>query len=89
VTTFEVQRAEQTAGLTHRVRAIVALTFDVDESEIPDDISQQNYGQWTSLCHMMLLVALESEFGINFEIDEMSTITSMANIVESVQRHGA
>ena len=72
--------------LIEQVREILATTFDMDRSELPDDVSQSSCARWTSVYHLVLLVALEERFGCTFSMDEMTSMTSLERIVEVVQR---
>lgn len=74
--------------VTETVRELMATTFDMPEQDISDDISQETCARWTSLNHMMLLVALEEQFEVTFAMDEMSKMTSLAKIVATLQRYG-
>ena len=55
----------------------MALVFLVDENEISDDISQSNFEKWESLQHLILIVDIESEFGVSFEPEEIVEMTSL------------
>jgi acyl carrier protein len=68
--------------LTGQVREILAETFGIDESELPDSPSQATYARWSSLLHMVLLVALEEHFSVTFSMDEMTSMTSLDRILE-------
>jgi acyl carrier protein len=68
--------------LTGQVREIMAATFGIDESELPDSPSQATVARWTSLAHMVLLVALEEQFAITLSMDEMTSMTSLDSILE-------
>ena len=72
---------DDTELLIERVRTVMANTFGVDEDEIVDDTSQQTFARWTSVFHMILLVALEEEFGTTFSMDEMTSMTSLRQIM--------
>lgn len=74
--------------LTDEVRELMANTFGVDESELPDDVSQETLHRWTSLYHMTLLLALEERFSINFSMEEMPEMTSLPKIVATLERYG-
>ena len=76
------------AELTDAVREIMASTFDLDEGEIPDDVSQETLSRWTSLYHVTLLLALEERFGTSFSMDEMPEMTSLPKIVSILEQHG-
>ena len=55
----------------------MALVFLVDENEISDDISQSNFEKWESLQHLILIVDIESEFGVSFVPEEIVEMTSL------------
>jgi len=42
---------------------------------------------WDSLAHVELLFALEDEFGIRFDRDELGSMGSLRDLVDSVARH--
>ena len=68
--------------LTGQVREIMADTFGIDQSELPDNPSQMNFARWTSILHMVLLVALEDQFEVSLSMDEMTSMTSLERVVE-------
>src|SRR5256885_2058595 len=76
VSTCEVMMHDKTA-LARNVRQVMADVFDVDESELPEDVSAENMPQWTSLEHLTLIVALEARFGTTFSTNEMGSMTSL------------
>jgi acyl carrier protein len=71
--------------LIEQVRELMATTFDMDPAELPDDISQADCARWTSAYHLVLLVALEDQFGCTFSMEEMTSMTSLQHIVEVLQ----
>jgi acyl carrier protein len=74
--------------LIGQLREIMADSFGVDESDLPDSPTQATFARWTSLFHMILLVALEEHFGLSFSMDEMTSMTSLDQIVEVLRdRH--
>ena len=72
--------------LAEDVRQIMASTFRMEEGDLADDTSQAVCPRWTSLNHMMLLVALEERFGISFSMNEMLTMTSLPQIVDVLRQ---
>jgi len=76
------------ATLTDKVRTIMAEVFDVDEADIPENVSQQDYSRWSSLEQLTLLVALEEEFNLAFSTSEMSSMSSLPAIVAVLEKHG-
>jgi acetyltransferase-like isoleucine patch superfamily enzyme/acyl carrier protein len=73
--------------LIEQVREIMANTFGVDESDLPEDVSQETFERWTSLYHMTLLMALEEHFGVNLSMQEMTSMTNLAKIVNVLNQH--
>ena len=54
-----------------RIKAVMAAVFEVPVDEITDESSPDNIESWDSLKHMNLVLALEEEFNIRFEDDEI------------------
>ena len=59
------------------IKKVMASVFLVDENAISDDISQSNFEKWESLQHLILIVDIESEFGVSFEPEEIVEMTSL------------
>jgi len=67
------------------LRDILKQTFK--NSEIPGDISQLNMGdieEWDSLGNFNLILAVESHYQIQFDMDELETLTSASAIQRAV-----
>jgi acyl carrier protein len=85
---MQLSRTTDNDALTARVKETMAETFGADESDLPDDVSQQSYSSWTSLAQLTLLVALEEQFGVSFSITEMNSMSSLPQIVEVLSKRG-
>jgi acyl carrier protein len=72
--------------LSARVREIMAATFAMDESDLPDDVSQQTCRRWNSLQHMTLMVAIEEQFGVRLSMADMAAMKSLPQIVATLKR---
>jgi acyl carrier protein len=75
--------------LTEQVREIMADTFGVDQSDLPENPSQATFARWTSILHMVLLVAFEEHFGLTLSMDEMTSMTSLERIIEILKQRQA
>jgi acyl carrier protein len=73
-------------SLIGQVRQIMAETFGVDEADLPESPSQANFDRWTSLQHMVLLVALEEHFALHFAMDEMTAVTSLDRVLDVLRK---
>jgi acyl carrier protein len=71
--------------MEERLRAIMADVLNVDANSIYPETSRVNNGAWDSLSHINLVVALEQEFGISFDIEEIENMISFENVIQMVQ----
>ena len=63
-----------------RIKSVMAAVFEVPVDDITDEASPDNIASWDSLKHMNLIVALEEEFGVQFEGDEIVEMINYALI---------
>lgn len=59
-----------------KIKQIMSQVFNIDAQEITEDSTQDTIGNWDSLRHMSLVMALEEEFGL--ELDENQIIEMMS-----------
>jgi acyl carrier protein len=67
-----------------KVRGIMADLFVVDVERIDESTSMSNTETWDSANHISLVLALEEEFGISFDVAEIESIVSFADVVQAV-----
>jgi acyl carrier protein len=75
------------AELTEQVRTLMAASFGMDETDLPDDVTQQTCRRWSSLQHMTLMVSVEETFRVRLAMNEMAEMKSLPRIVETLARH--
>lgn len=63
-----------------KVRRIMADILELDPRLITERTSMDNTGTWDSLAHINLVTALEQEFGVSLEIEEIESMHSFAKI---------
>ena len=71
-----------------RVRTIVADVLEVSEARITPASSAETLETWDSLQQLNLILALEQEFDLQFEPEEMERMDSVARIVELLDGKG-
>lgn len=69
-----------------KVLALMAETFNVERTLISEETSQKNLSEWDSLRHLNLIVALEEEFDVSFEPEQIAVMTSFTNIMEELSK---
>lgn len=78
------------APLFDRVRRIAADVLEVPQDRIRADSSSENIEAWDSLHHLNLVLALEQEFSLQFEpeeIDEMNNVKHILTVLEGKLNH--
>ena len=68
------------------VRAALKLT-EGQAGAITHETTPQQFPQWTSMAHLELMLALERQFEIQFEAEEIAGLASIGAIVSAVDRH--
>ena len=66
--------------MENRIKKIMSVVFEVPDKEINDKSSPETIETWDSLKHMNLVVALEEEFDIEFNDEEILMLDSFINI---------
>ncbi len=68
-----------------KIKEVMLSVFGVEISEIDDNTSSDTLEVWDSLRHMNLIVALEEEFGIEFNDEEIIEMTDYKLIKAIIQ----
>lgn len=64
--------------------AILSSLLNVPRDQLSRESSRETIQQWDSLKHMHLVMALEDEFGIEFDDSEVSNLASAAALLDSI-----
>jgi acyl carrier protein len=71
--------------MENRIKKVMALVFEISVNKINQESSPDTIDNWDSLKHMILVVALEEEFDIQFEeveITEMMNYKLICNMIK-------
>ena len=71
-----------------KVKTILADTFDLEVTDIPDNASPELLEDWDSIRHMMLVNALEQQLELKFSVEEMEETMSLEGILDVLKRKG-
>ncbi len=69
-----------------KIREIVSRVFKIDPEDIKMEMTPDDIEQWDSLGQLALINALEGEFKIFFDIEEIFEIISIGNIYDILKR---
>jgi acyl carrier protein len=64
------------------IKRVMADVLDLDVKGIDDDTSVDNTPRWDSANHIHLVLALEDEFSILFDVAELESMTSFFDIMQ-------
>jgi len=64
--------------------AIVSSLLNLPCDQLNRESSRETTEQWDSLKHMYLVMALEEEFGIEFDDSEVSDLCSAGALLDSI-----
>jgi acyl carrier protein len=70
--------------MKEKIRKIMAAVFEMNAVVIKDSDDSTTIPNWDSLNHMNLIVALEEEFNVRFQDDEIVELTSLKAIENSL-----
>lgn len=63
--------------MKEQIKQIMAAVFETDAGKIPDDASPNTFENWDSLRLINLVTALEEEFEIEFEEEEIGEMLNL------------
>ena len=75
-----------TSPVFERVRGIAADVLKLPANQITAQSSPENIESWDSVQHLNLILALEQDFSVQFEpeeIDQMSSIDRILGVLQS------
>lgn len=65
-------------NISARLETVFKTTFGIDA--VPAELSQKNCEAWDSVNHLNLVLALEAEFGIAFEPEEIAAMRDISSV---------
>lgn len=71
--------------MKEKIKEIMAAVFEINAADIKDSDDSTTILNWDSLNQMNLIVALEEEFDVRFEDDEIVELTSLKAIENSLK----
>ena len=69
-----------------RYKKVFIESFEIEE-DILNDLKYQDIDQWDSLGHMSMIAALEDEFDIMFEMDDIIDFSSFTKGIETLAKY--
>lgn len=67
-----------------KVQDIFRDVFDDDELEISDSTNSDDIEDWDSLEHISLIIAMEKEFSMKFDIKEVNKLKDVGEMIDLI-----
>ena len=75
------------SNIEEKIKFVMAAVFGVNVDEINDESSPHTIRSWDSMKHINLVVALEQEFGVELEDDEIEAMVSYPVVSATIQAY--
>jgi acyl carrier protein len=76
-------------SVRNRVLRIVSSVLGVPASAIDESTSPDTVSTWDSMQHLQLVLALEEEFNLRFEVDEIEAMQRVGVILSVLEARAA
>jgi acyl carrier protein len=71
------------------LRDILADIFEISPEQITPDLKAEMVESWDSFRHLQAILALEGEYGVQFDPQRIPELTSVALIQTELEKKGA
>lgn len=72
-------------SIEERLLAVFRGVFGADLPPLADQTSPETLGGWDSAKHLSLIMALEAEFCVEFDTDEIAELTTVGAIRQRLE----
>jgi acyl carrier protein len=70
------------------LRKFLAGVLKISPKDVDGDLSRSSVQGWDSLFHMDLIVSIEGKYGINLTLEEVMSMSSVAEIENVLELRG-
>lgn len=70
-----------------KLKQIVVQTLKISDADYTEDLAAGDHPQWDSIGHVNLLMAVEQQFEIAFDVTDAIDIESVADLQEMVRKY--
>ena len=75
--------------IRERVIKVVSEVLEVPAGKVADADKFTNLEEWDSLFHLNVVLGIEKEFGLHFDVNEVMLITSIDSATELISQKGS
>ena len=71
--------------LEQKIKDVMKTVLEISVGEIDEESSIDNIDLWDSMGHIKVILAIEKDFGMQFNVDDVVEMTSYKRIREIIQ----
>lgn len=71
------------------LRDLVADTLEIEPKEVTPELSTDSVETWDSFRHLQLVLAVESEYGVQLDPGQIPELTTVAKLQQALTAKGA
>lgn len=71
------------------LRDILADTLEISPEQVTPELNTEAVEAWDSFRHLQLMLAIEGEYSVQFDPQQIPELTSVAKIQEALRAKGA
>lgn len=76
-------------SVSPRLQNLLADVFNIPPAQVTPELSAGAVAAWDSVGHLQAILALETEFGVQFDMERVVELTSVATIQRELEGKGA
>ncbi len=70
------------------LRDLVADTLEIAPESVTPDLNTESVDSWDSFRHLQLMLAIEGEYGVQFDPGQIPDLTSVAQLQTALEAKG-
>jgi acyl carrier protein len=74
-------------SVAEKLQEIFRTVMEDDDLVLTDDLTAERVPAWDSLAEVSLMFTIESEFGLQFEDDQLTSFTNVGELRRFVEQH--
>jgi acyl carrier protein len=71
-----------------KLKEVFATSLGIDKNLVTDDLKYNSISEWDSVAHMTLIAAIEDEFDVMLDTDDIIDMSSFKKAKEILEKYG-
>ena len=75
-------------NIANKVKEVLSQVLDISPDTISNDFTRDSIDNWDSITQLTLVIALEEEFGVQFDDENMAQLLNFKSIILVLEGYG-